>query len=115
MKKFLFITILLISLICLMIAIGFHILRTEHGFVVIPKENLCFVDSFVDVRKWSAKDFMAHSTTVNQYVLVNHYYVPLKEKSSEKWQEMKEGVKETATQAERNFHQWFQKIMADKD
>lgn len=41
-------------------AFNFHILKTDKGFEMVPKESLGLSDSYVDIRKFSAADWANH-------------------------------------------------------
>ena len=51
-------------------ALAHHIVTTADGRVVVPKAELSFTDTFVDITAWSASDALAHKHVAK--ALVDH-------------------------------------------
>ena len=53
-------------------ALALHVVRLNDGFIgLLPKDHLTFVDTYLDVRPWTAGDVSAHPDFVRRVVQAN--------------------------------------------
>ena len=53
-------------------ALSSHFVRTSKGWLWISKEELSLRDTYVDIRKWGAKDFDEHPAVVKRLIDTGH-------------------------------------------
>jgi ribosomal protein L14E/L6E/L27E len=113
-NKIVILTLSVLTVCVVTFLLGFHLLISENGPVLLPKSQLSFRDSVVDIRHWVLEDFLKHSNRVNQYVLVHHYYQPIKQKATQRMDEAQKMTKETVSTWEKDFHRWFTEKMENQ-
>lgn len=53
-------------------ALSSHVVRTSKGWLWLSKDELSLRDTYVDIRKWSAKDFDEHPAVVKRLIDTGH-------------------------------------------
>jgi hypothetical protein len=53
-------------------SLGYHYVRTDDGWLMVPKTEMHFNDTFVDIREWSLRDYREHPELVEALVEDGH-------------------------------------------